>query len=114
MGKPEVKYVIACIRRNSNQSENSYSVVATSTPPPSPDELLFAQWHAELTSIIRFEAIENPSQDFEDVWFTAICKIKAPGFRTGGIYGAREINSDDLKSSCHHVWNKTIDAIGKS
>lgn len=113
MGKPKVKYVLASERRYSNHSENSYSVVATSTPSPSPDELQFAKWHSELTSIVRLEAIENPSKDFEDVWFSAICKTKAPRFKARDIFGVNEFHSDDLKSVCLRVWNKTIEAMGK-
>ena len=113
MAKPAPKFIIISGYQTSDQSRSSFSVVATSTPTPSPDDLLFAQWQAELTSIIRFEAIEDPSQDFEEAWFRAICKIKAPKFKNVSFLKTREIDSNDLKSSCFHVWSKTKKVIGK-
>lgn len=98
---------------SSNQLRAEVSVVKTSDPPPSDDELLLHQWIAELHSFIHMEAVRDSTHNFEEAWFSAICKIKAPKFKNVSFLKTREIDSNDLKSSCFHVWSKTVETIGK-
>ena len=106
MTKSEVKYSLASVHMSSNQLRTKVSVVKTSDPPPSDDELLLHQWMAELHSFIHMEAIRDSTQNFEEVWEKTINTVKAPEFKSENPMRANNIHLDELMSSFNSVWNK--------